>query len=216
MADSKFTRQNYYEILDIPRDAAENEINAAYQRAKLAYSPDSPALYTMFTKAEARELLKLIEEAFETLSNQMRRKAYDNTLLAKPTDKINISDLPDFDVPELSPTSSKATPAKNQKKPAAPAKNEKFEEEIRNCTEFDGGMLNKIRVYKNFDLEKLSEISRISKTYLTAIEKNDFKSLPAPVFVRGFIVQVARILELNNDQAIADSYMKIFRQHRPE
>jgi cytoskeletal protein RodZ len=35
--------------------------------------------------------------------------------------------------------------------------------------------------------------------------------LPAPVFVRGYIVQIARFLNLD-DKYVADSYMKIYKK----
>ncbi|HVK62501.1 MAG TPA: helix-turn-helix transcriptional regulator, partial [Bdellovibrionales bacterium] len=63
---------------------------------------------------------------------------------------------------------------------------------------------------KNVSLERMSEVTRISKTYLSAVESNDYKNLPAAVFVRGFIVQVARALGLE-DQKVANSYMKLFK-----
>ena len=87
---------------------------------------------------------------------------------------------------------------------------EAFEEEIQNCEVFDGELLKKIRLYKNVSLEDISEASRIGRHYLRAIEDNDFGQLPAPVFVRGFVIQYARVLQLDPDR-VARSYMKIYK-----
>ncbi len=72
--------QTYYEILEISQDAHPNEIRQAYQRAKSTYSQDNPALYTVFTKDETKQLLSLIEEAYSVLSNQVTREAYDQRI----------------------------------------------------------------------------------------------------------------------------------------
>src|SRR5690349_7758654 len=71
---------NYYEILEVQQDAAQHEIHKAYQKAKTTYSQDNPALYSMFSQEEARELLRMIEEAYSVLGNQTMRKTYDESL----------------------------------------------------------------------------------------------------------------------------------------
>lgn len=234
MTGQRTHNQTYYEILEVRPGAPQNEIHAAYKRAKAAYSPDSPALYTMFTQEEARELLKLIEEAYATLSNQASRKEYDLKLKANQ----NSSDSQDMELPDFDPEDVKdiirsreankpvrANPTPPPKKETVPEGFRKtrysvyeidpeFEEEIRSCSEFDGQMIQRVRQYKKVNLEQMSEVSRISKTYLAAVENNDYRTLPAPVFVRGFVVQMARILELD-EKHVADSYMKILRQNSP-
>ncbi len=241
MAGHRISEQTYYEILEVRPGALQNEIHAAYQKAKQTYSPDSPALYTMFTTEEARELLHLIEEAYETLSNQPKRMAYDEKLRAhtnfhKPAQKA--SDLPDFDPEEAKAVAKvrdiKSTGSKQEPQPIATAPkretvpegfkktrygvyevNEAFENEIRSCTEFDGAMIAKVRQYKKINLEQMSQETRISKTYLSAVESQAFDALPAAVFVRGFIVQISRLLGID-EKVAADSYMKIYKQHRVE
>lgn len=235
MASQRIHEQTFYEILEVQPGARQNEIHAAYQRAKAAYSPESPALYTMFTPEEARELLQLIEEAYQTLSNQPLRQEYDKKLQQVRNLHAPSDELPDFDPEsvkevlksrESGPSStSKATqrPSKGSVVPEGFKKtrysiyevDENFENEIRATENFDGPMLTRIRQYKRINIDQMSQETRISKTYLTALESDDFSALPAPVFVRGFVVQVARILGLD-DKKVADAYMKNFRQHRLE
>ena len=71
---------NYYEILEVSPEAPSHEIHRAYQRARETYSQDNPALYSMFSAEEARELLRMIEEAFAVLSNASLRRSYDESL----------------------------------------------------------------------------------------------------------------------------------------
>ena len=86
-----------------------------------------------------------------------------------------------------------------------------MEEEIKAQKIFDGTFLQKVRLYKNVDLDQLSKISRVGRNYLMAVESNDFHSLPAPVFVRGFVSQLARHLNLN-EKLVVESFMKLYKQ----
>ena len=72
--NERYDGQNYYEILEVKPTAGSSEIYSAYQRARTTYSPNSPALYSMFTPEEAKQLMALIEEAYQTLSLQARRR----------------------------------------------------------------------------------------------------------------------------------------------
>ena len=76
MANTGGTNTNYYEVLEVAEDAPPHEVHKAYQRAKSTYSSDNPALYSMFSPEEARELLRLIEEAYMVLGNLGLRKSY--------------------------------------------------------------------------------------------------------------------------------------------
>lgn len=210
---SKITEQNYYQILEVKTDAPHHEIVAAYQRAKEAYAPDSPALYTMFTKEEAEDLLKLIEEAFLVLGNQSKRRDYDQTLFNRSSPPSLAVTLPDFaPVDEVKksppPPSSPTTIPEGFVKGRLSVYEVKpdIEKEISNQTAFDGPFLRKVRQYKNINLEQLSKETRIGRSYLAAMEADDFEALPAPVFLRGFVIQVARVLGLN-ETLVASSYM---------
>jgi curved DNA-binding protein CbpA len=69
-------------------------------------------------------------------------------------------------------------------------------EEIRTETHFHGDFLQKIRKAYRISIEELSSITKISKNYLMAIEEENFKKLPAPVYIRGFVIQIAQVLKL--------------------
>lgn len=247
---------NYYEILEVSPEAPSHEIHRAYQRARETYSQDNPALYSMFSAEEARELLRMIEEAFAVLSNASLRRSYDESLNRGEATPL-IQPLQSTPAPTPAPASPAAAPAPASSAPTAaqlksehqalpdfaspsdstaeafsvrkrePARTElapgmsktpvstfkvdsAFEAEITAATEYDGMLLQRIRVYKNISLERMSESTRISRPYLTALETNDYKSLPAAVFVRGFVTQVARNLGIDENKA-ATTYMKRFK-----
>ena len=198
---NRLCEQSFYEILEVSPDATQQDIYVAYQKAKTTYAPNSRALYSMFTQEEAHQLTSLIEEAFTVLSDQSRRHDYDKQLIQVHPEKTKKKEpLPDgfgktrFSVYKLE---------------------QAFEDEIAATTIFDGTFLQKVRLYKNVSLDKISEETRISRTYLRAVESNDYDALPAAVFVRGFIVQFARILGLN-EKKVTDSYMITYRNAKQE
>ncbi|HEV8356068.1 MAG TPA: molecular chaperone DnaJ [Gemmatimonadales bacterium] len=62
---------DYYQLLDVPRDASEEEIKRAYRRLAMEFHPDrNPA-----SDAEAK--FKEIAEAYEVLADPEKRAAYD-------------------------------------------------------------------------------------------------------------------------------------------
>ena len=85
-------------------------------------------------------------------------------------------------------------------------KNPQFEQEIEKTTEFSGAFLKKIREYRQVDISRMSDMTKVSKTYIGCLEKEDLKNLPALVYVRGFVYQYAKCLKLNPD-LVATSYL---------
>ena len=198
-------KHNYYEILELPTNAAQHEVTTAYDRAKRTYSGENPAIYTVFTESEARELLGLIEEAYSVLGNKTLRSIYDQRLLS------NTFTIEDLSYGSILGASKQYFPEPKQAM-AKPQyqKDDALEKEIASREDWDGTFLKKVREYKGQSVERLSDKTKINPFYIHAIEKMDAKSLPAPVFVRGYIVQIAKELGLS-DRKVADSYMALFK-----
>jgi curved DNA-binding protein CbpA len=218
--NQRFLDQTYYEILEIEPQSPEHEIHRAYLKAKETYSPDSPALYTMFSPDEARELSRLIEEAYAVLSNHKARREYDSRLTGRSAPS-NVQKVNTTHTAAPAPTKMSIVKNNDGVAPEGMAKtkhgtyriNKDFEKEYAHADQFSGEFLKKIRDYKCISLEAMSEEIRVSKTYLTAVEKCDQSALPADVFVRGFVVQYAKALGLDGNN-VANSYMKILRDGR--
>lgn len=69
--------KNYYEILEVDRNASHEIIEKAYKTLAKKYHPD---LQDEFHKKEAEETLKNINEAYEILSNPEQRALYDQKI----------------------------------------------------------------------------------------------------------------------------------------
>ena len=200
------SRYNYYEILEISSHCPQHEITTAYERARITYSGDNPAIYTMFNEDEARDLLRLIEEAYSVLGNKTLRALYDE----KIGQKKPIADLTFASLQAESKTIFHSVP----KKPILVKQefkiDESLETELKTATDWDGAMLKKAREYRKLTHEGLSETTKIGVYYLRSIEGLDPKALPAAVFVRGYVAQIAKVLGLD-EKRVCDSYMKHFK-----
>lgn len=252
--------KNYYEVLEIPSNAKSEEIYHSYQRAKMAYSNDSLALYSLMSQEECRNILELVEEAYSILSDPMKRKRYDEarginrefnsqsynilsdrvepirSSVESTQPKIDTSHLfnQDFKLQsnkEVTPSASTSNsfPSSSNNNSVATnvsklvtqkrfaldyVESTDFEREIEEAVEFSGEFLRKIREYKNVDLDRLADMTKVSRSHLQNIELEDFSKLPAPVYVRGFVFQYAKCLKLKPDH-VANSFVNRMKKLKP-
>ena len=218
-------KNNYYEILEVSTQATQHDILLAYQKAKLTYSDSNLAIRSAFSGEELNELKKLVDEAFLVLSNQNYRHVYEQRLNTKSYSESDITfngiknytqDVsPKNTVEKLIQKHNAATikiepAAKIEAEIESPSVDETFEQEVSAQTEWSGDFLKKVREYKKISIDKLQESTKVNPWYLKALETMDVKNLPATVFVRGYVIQMAKELGLN-EKNVADSYMKIYK-----
>jgi flagellar biosynthesis protein FlhG len=86
---------------------------------------------------------------------------------------------------------------------------------IKNEQEWNGAAIRRIREARRISIEDLADFTRISRTYLLALEEDDFKKLPAQVYVRGFLQQISRRLKLPAD-FVAQNYIARLKIARPD
>ena len=80
------SKQDYYSLLGLTRDASQEEVKRAYHEAALKLHPDKN------TAAGETELFLGVQQAYEVLSNPVRRKQYDATL--PPEEKLSLYPIP--------------------------------------------------------------------------------------------------------------------------
>ena len=219
-----FREKNYYEILEVSTTATSEEIYQAYQRTKNAYSLDSLALYSLMSQEECEHILEMIEEAFSVLREPAKRKQYDTA--RGLNQEHNYKDGNPFKYQSSKEDSAKQKSELTnsdqvgkmvvQKRFALEYKvDEEFEKEIEQTSEFSGEFLKRVRQYKQVDIPRLADMTKVSKTYIRYIEEEDVKNLPALVYVRGFVYQYAKCLKLNPDM-VATSYMHRLKRLKGE
>ena len=186
--------KTYYDTLEISSASSGKDIQNAYLKARNTYSVDDPKLYSVFSKKEVQDYLQLIDQAYFVLSHPKRRKAYDKKISQQ----------------KKTQPSHKVFNKNNMAIQSMYKKNPIFEKQIAQQDVFDGPFLQSIRNYKNITLDDISLVTRIGKPYLIAIEKNEYQVLPAPVFVRGFLVQYAKCLSLDPNKVV-NSYMALYK-----
>ncbi len=77
---------NHYQLLGVPRNADSKQIKQAYFQLSKLYHPDSYFRKRLGSyKQRIEEIFKRLTKAYETLSNQQKRQAYDSTLPPEPT-----------------------------------------------------------------------------------------------------------------------------------
>ncbi len=96
------------------------------------------------------------------------------------------------------PIDEKETPVEEKDLPALPPIGEE--------TEYTGDFIRSVREARGISLEEIADSSKISIYYLRKIESEEFGELPARVYARGYLKQIAVILGLDPD-AVAVSYM---------
>jgi len=111
----------HYQVLNVGTDATEKEIRTAYLKAARATHPDRNS------SSEAAEQFKAVNDAYRTLSDAEKRKAYDSAPANSPAPspastqnaadpKLAIADDPSRSAPSPSPAPTKTA----NESPAAP------------------------------------------------------------------------------------------------
>lgn len=197
--------QSYYEILEAPTEGTPQQIERAYRIARATYSPSSTATYSVFSADEAASILRRIEEAYAVLSDARLRREYDARLRqseARPG------------VPTRSAPPAPVAPLRERPAPPpqrAPAPEADLDGSFPENGIFDGDVLRRIRVSLGIELEEIAATTKINEHHLRAIEGNHYDQLPPPVYLRGFLKQIARCLSLDGGH-VADSYTARMRE----
>ncbi|HEY3064610.1 MAG TPA: RodZ domain-containing protein [Methylomirabilota bacterium] len=65
-----------------------------------------------------------------------------------------------------------------------------------------GSYLRELRQQRGLSLDEMARSTRVASRYLEALENDDFRALPAPVFTRGFIRAYCQVLRESPDEAL--------------
>lgn len=218
MQDRK-REENFYDLLKVDPRATVAEIVTAYHAAKNAFAKDSVATYSLFSPEEAEGVLKQLEEAYLTLSNLERRAEYDKRL-TQPEGGVEAA---------LNTSLSQQMPQELVVTPSSPAASSVVDvppvgtegnvvsvdvgtpavapvTESSRTDECSGSQLREMRTQRGLSTEDVARITKIPAKFLRSIESDDFKQLPARVYIQGFIKNLA-VLYRVDPKATAKSYL---------
>ncbi len=203
--------KNYYEILETPYNSSFELLKENYTKARNAYSSDSLALYSLLSEDECSRVLETIDEAYSILSDTRKRKLYDEArgIQTEHQEEREESSSNEKSSPKVSMNKILSANVFSLDFETIP----EMEKEVEQCLEFSGEFLKKVREYKNVDIKRMSDLTRVSKTYIKYIEEENFAGLPATVYIRGFVYQYAKTLKLN-PELVATSYLRKVRANR--
>lgn len=190
--DGPLPSPTHYDLLALDRGASDEEIRRAYRRTREIYSSESIALSGLLGADELVRILARTEEARDVLLDPTRRRPYD--LSITPVHELTQSRA-FFNDNTLEPPPVVTAPLP----------------ELTPETEFTGALLKQIREARSIELKDISARTRISPQYLKAIEDEDFEALPAAVYTRGFVVEIAKSLKLDVDHVVR-SYLRRYRK----
>ncbi|HEY4184013.1 MAG TPA: helix-turn-helix domain-containing protein [Polyangia bacterium] len=187
--------QTFYEILETQPGVSDEEVRRAYRSMKEIYASGSPAIFGLYDDAELAALHARANAAHDTLFAPERRRLYDLS-------------LPEGELVRAVRWAAQAprephhpSPARGGDSAGVPV--------IDASTEITGALLKKIRETKGLELSEVAQRTKIGERHLRAIEGERFDELPAPVYVRGFITQIARFLRIDPTRA-AEGFLRRF------
>jgi flagellar biosynthesis protein FlhG len=183
-----------YAVLGVTRSASDEEIRRAYKRQREIYATGGLATVSLLDGDQLAAAQRKLDEAYDTLLDPVRRRAYD---------------LSTFPEPEPEVLSARTT------RPAVAAEQlmlqEELQREIGPDTEFTGALLRKVRESLGMEISEISAKTKIARTHLAAIEDERFEDLPAVVYARGFLVEMAKQLRLDPMQ-VQKTYLRRMRE----
>ncbi|NUP13846.1 MAG: P-loop NTPase [Polyangiaceae bacterium] len=186
--------KNLYEVLGVTRTAADDEIRRAYKRQREIFRDGSFPVVSVVREAALRDEQARIEEAYDTLLDPNKRRAYD------------LSTFP-LDIREDAQQERRIDDARAAELMMLQAE---LAREIHAETEFSGALLKKVREAQGVELIDIAQRTKISTLHLGAIEDERAQDLPAMVYVQGFVQEVAKFLKLDTTQ-VTRTYMRRIR-----
>jgi len=79
-----------------------------------------------------------------------------------------------------------------------------------------GAFLRHHRLVSGLTLDQVSVETKIRPNLIDAIEKEEWRKLPATVFVRGFVLQIGRLLRMDDPERLAAAYVEKMKIERGE
>ncbi len=180
--------QNHYDVLGIGPQATPEQVERAYRFFRAMYEEGAVAIYSLLDPDEAEEMRVRIGEAHDVLEDPVRRREYDITC-----------GFASLDAPLLPFEAAAPAPVEPVPSPTREARSEPevLPEPIL------GADLRRFREEKGVTLKAIASVSKVGTRYFEYIEGDRHSVLPAPVYLRGFLMEYAKAVGLDPDKTAA-------------
>jgi DnaJ-class molecular chaperone len=209
---------DHYELLEVGRGASGMDIDRAYRLAQQTYADGSLAMYGVFETRDASAIRDRLDEAYRVLADPELRALYDQELpVLEP--RANGAGLTGQGASDASGSTFPAYA--NQVSGAALLHGDgkerimdSFESAVEEFDaledegggDFDGVRLRRTRLFRGYEIDDISDVTKVSCAHLRNIEDENFSALPADVYVRGFVTAYAKTIGLD-PKIVVPSYM---------
>jgi flagellar biosynthesis protein FlhG len=184
----------HYAVLGVTRAASDEEVRRAYKRQREIYATGGLATVSLLDPEQLGSAQRKLDEAYDTLLDPVRRRAYDLSTFPEPATEV---------------LSARTT------RPALAAEQlmlqEELQREIGPDTEFTGALLRKVRESMAVELVEIADKTKIARAHLQAVEEERYGDLPALVYTRGFLVELAKQLRLDPTQ-VQKTYLRRMKE----
>jgi curved DNA-binding protein CbpA len=210
---------DHYELLEISPKASPSEIDRAYRLAQQTYAEGSLALYSVFESIDAQAIRDRLDAAYQMLSDPESRKAYDSKFAFRELDSqassnpssVGLSKAEFDEVKTSGPTDSATDESALEAFDEIVEEYDALEEE--GGGDYDGVRLRRTRLFRGYEIEDISDVTKVSENHLRNIEEENFRELPADVYVRGFVTAYAKTIGLD-PTVVVPGYMARVEESR--
>jgi curved DNA-binding protein CbpA len=177
---------DHYRVLGLEPHASRDQVERAYRFCLDMYGEGALATYSLLELDEIEATRVRIHEAYHVLGDPARRRVYD-------VERGHVS----ADSPLLPfPADGTAGGGDGAPRPVA----------VELPDVITGPDLRRIRESRGIALREIATQSKIGMRFLEYIEEDRLPYLPAPVYLRGFLQEYARVVGLDPFK-VASSYM---------
>lgn len=189
----------HYAALGVDPRASREQVEKAYRFCLEMYGEGALATYSLLAAEDVRAARARIAEAYEVLADPGRRREYDLGLgLGSPAPLLPFPSTPPITVRTTLSSVNAIRPVEETALPLTPPPS------LPDLV--TGADLKKLREARGVSLRGIALVTKIGVRFLEYIEQDRLALLPAPVYLRGFLMEYGKALGLD-PQRTAESYM---------
>jgi flagellar biosynthesis protein FlhG len=201
---SQETEPTAYQILEVATNASPKEIQLAYAKKLDSYLENSFISIGLLSREEKEKKRDRLEESYKLLIHTQNRQKYDEELIRNGllTEEERIADYKEIQQ-EFFAQQSEGNGREDE-----PRGGDEESPQAKEITFYDGPNLKKIRESFKISIEEIVAETNIRSWYIKSIEEEKYDALPARIYVKGFLKQLAQYLRVPQEKVLRDYLQK--------